>query len=642
MEKYSIIKGTKGEVMYKGNVWKTNIVISLILIIGFSLTAFFSYKANYQASISTIEHVSKLSAEGINFQFTNVFSKPVNISLTMSHDSLLIEHLQQEEASLENGSFLPITKQYLRKYYEEYDFDSVFLVSVKSGRYYNFNGFDRVLEKGNPENDWYFHLLNSDLDYTLNVDNDEVNGADNEITAFVNCKIEDASGDVIGVVGVGIQAKSLKAMLQEYEEEYHVTAQLISDTGNIQISTAYTGYEAQNWFTLRKQEALKDEILSWKSNTENLELWSEDAQGEETFIVAHYIPEISWTLLVEQNTGGIVKEMRAQLYQTILILFLVVASVLAIVTTLIHNFNKRIMELVDVRKDMFKQATETLYDSIYELNLTRNTYVDKKTENYFNTLGAKGLPFNESLKAIAESQIKEEYRDGYVQMFNPENAIREFNEGNTHLYYEFMIALDGTNYHWIRVDAFMFYSEEDGCIHMFSYRKNIDKEKRQEKQAATDEMTGFYTKSATERLINQELMKQTDTSYAFFIFDIDNFKQVNDQCGHAFGDACIQEFTSIIRTHFSKDTILGRIGGDEFVAFLSIPKEEWLIEKAKEISKALDTEIIKGEKRWHISSSIGIAVSHQEGKSFEYLYHCADKALYETKQKGKNGYTKYE
>lgn len=627
--------------MQNRKVWKTNVLISLILVIGFSLTAFFSYRANYQASISTIEHVSKLTAEGIHYQFTNTFTKPVNISLAMSHDSLLIEHLHQEEAALENGSFIPITRNYLQKYYDEYGFDSVFLVSVKSGRYYNFNGYDRVLEKNDEENEWYFNLLESDLEYTLNVDNDEVMGADNEITTFVNCKIKDAEGETIGVVGVGIRAKSLTSMLAAYEEEYKVNAQLIDHEGNIEISTAFTGYEKQNWFTLKQQEGLREQILNWKNSTDNLELWSEDEHGEENFIVAQYIPEISWTLLVEQNTGGIVKEMRTQLYQTVFILLLVVASVLGIVTTLIHKFNKRIMELVEERQDMFKQVTEALYESITEMNLTRNCYVGKKTEEYFANLGAGGLPFDEGLRAIAKKQIKEEYRERYVQLFQSENAIKEFKAGNTHLSYEFMITMDGMEYHWIRVDAFMFYSEEDGCIHMFSYRKNIDKEKKQEKQAATDEMTGFYTKSATGRLINQELTKKEHAQYAFFIFDIDNFKQVNDQCGHVFGDDCIKRFTQIIRSHFMKDAILGRIGGDEFVAFVPIQDEAWVLKKVAELNKALDTTLENGVLHWHISSSIGIAISPYAGDTFEALYTCADIALYETKQKGKNGYTLY-
>ena len=101
-------------------------------------------------------------------------------------------------------------------------------------------------------------------------------------------------------------------------------------------------------------------------------------------------------------------------------------------------------------------ATEQLYDSIYELNLTKNCYVGKQTEEYFKSPGAGGLPFDQGLRVIARKQIKEEFREGYVSMFTPENAIREYEAGNNHLQYDFMISQNGEDYHWIRVETFLF------------------------------------------------------------------------------------------------------------------------------------------------------------------------------------------
>ena len=75
----------------------------------------------------------------------------------------------------------------------------------------------------------------------------------------------------------------------------------------------------------------------------------------------------------------------------------------------------------------------------------------------------------------------------------------------------------------------------------------------------------------------------------FFIFDIDNFKQANDQFGHAFGDACIKEFTRIIKTSFRETDLLGKLGGDEFAAFIPVSSEDWVEEKATELSQSLHT-----------------------------------------------------
>lgn len=109
----------------------------------------------------------------------------------------------------------------------------------------------------------------------------------------------------------------------------------------------------------------------------------------------------------------------------------------------------------------------------------------------------------------------------------------------------------------MRIDAYIFLSQEDNCIHMFTYRKNIDAEKQIERRASTDEMTGFLTKTATEHSIMSELSEKPEDLYAFFIFDIDNFKQANDQFGHSFGDYCLKEFTEVIRNHFRDGDYIG-------------------------------------------------------------------------------------
>lgn len=630
-------------VLKNNKLLKTNIIVSAILLIGFTLTAMFSYQANYKASLDSIEKISFLTAEGIYYQLTSMFTKPLNIALTMAHDSLLKQHLSIEKHYLKNHAYIETTKDYLKSYKEKYGFDSVFLVSTATQRYYNFNGLDRILKKEDPENVWYYNLLKTPVEYSLNIDNDEVEGADNDITVFINCKIENTHGEVIGIVGVGIHIEYLKELLESYEKKSQVKAYLIDTDGSIEISTMHTGYENIDWFKYYGQESIRKKIMDWKKDASNLEVWtsSHATSNEKSYIVTRYIPELSWHLIIEQNTGHILKSIRDRIFQTAFLVGAVVLTVVVIITTVIKNFNKQIAELIEERETIFRKATEELYDTIYELNITKNSYVGERTAQYFASLGAEALPYDEGLRLIAEKQIKEEYREGYISTFRPENVIREYERGNNHLWYEFMISQDGARYYWMRIDAYIFYFPEDRSIHMFTYRKNIDEEKGKERQAEIDEMTGFYTKKATERLICRQLAETPKIRHAFFIFDIDNFKQANDSCGHAFGDFCIRTFTDILRQHFRSEDVLGRIGGDEFVAFIPIPDMEWMENKAKELSSALHVTCVDGTSSWNMSASIGIAVAPESGTDFEMLYKNADVALYMTKKKGKNGFTIY-
>ena len=131
--------------------------------------------------------------------------------------------------------------------------------------------------------------------------------------------------------------------------------------------------------------------------------------------------------------------MKTQLYLTCVILITVILIVLLVTTAVIRKFNRQITALVEERQTNFKRATEEMYDNIYELNITKNCYVGKRTEEYFESLGAKGLPYDQGLRVIARKQIKDEFREGYVSTFTPENVIKEYNNNNNHLRYDFMI-----------------------------------------------------------------------------------------------------------------------------------------------------------------------------------------------------------
>lgn len=638
--------------MKKNILVRTNILICAVIIAGFILTAALSYRANYSASIESIEQVSTLTSEGIYYQINRTFTKPVNISLTMANDSLLKELLSAESGSLADKQYTEKIQNYLSTYQEKYDYESVFLVSRESGRYYTYKGLDRVLKEGDAENDWYFQMLDSKEDYSMNVDNDEVIGAENEITVFVNCKIKNDRGEILGIVGVGMRIGHLQELLQGYQDEFGVNAYLVNDDGTIEISTDYTGFEGVSLFEEKKYaKDVKEKMTEWKREESADSFWSKaSGTGEKKeFIVTRYLPELQWHLVVERDAGEMVKKLNRQLGLTVAVIVVIILVILLIITRVIHSFNKRIISLTQSveqgRRTMFEKATEQLFDKIYELDITNNCPANKATEDYFEELGAPyGTPYDKALRIVAGKQIKEEFREGYIETFKPENVLKAHAEGHDTLRYEFMILNENQDYYWMRITARIVPWEGDGSIHMLTYRQNIDAEMRQEQRlqvlAQTDEMTGLLTKGATERQIKRRIMEEPGRSHALFLFDIDRFKEANDIHGHAFGDSVIKTFAKTIRQHFRKDDLIGRIGGDEFAAFITVSDEEWVREKAAELLKALEQLHCIGEKSWKITASIGVAVAVDS--DFGTFYKNADDALYQSKKGGRNRYTIYK
>lgn len=629
----------------KNVLMRTNVLVCIVIILGFATTSFISYRSNQGIFHKDIENVTALTSEGIYHQIDSLFIKPVNISLTMANDSLLEGFLAEENARAGDAEFIESMRTYLDTYRQKYDYDSVFLASSLTKRYYHFNGVDRVLEAGNPENDWFYRFLDSGEECALNIDNDEVAGASNEITVFINCRIKDAGGKTLGVVGVGFRVNHLQQMFQNYKDKFGVGVCLIDAGGDVQISTEQTGYERVNLFDFCPYPNLKSEILNNRADKQTF--WYSSSSGS-GYLVSAYIQSLGWHLLVENDTTALDRQLARQFMREVLIIALIIAAVLIIITSVIHKYNKRIIELTVVKeqehRSQFQVATEQLYENIYEIDITHNRAASEETELYFESLGApRKTPYDKALQIIAQKQIKEEFQQGYIDTFSPESVRRAYENSVHNLRYDFMINTDGADYYWMRITAQLFYWDEDDSIRMMVYRQNIDEERRRElylyDQMQKDSLTGLFHKVATQEHIRALLLKNSGSCFAFFILDVDSFKNINDRLGHAVGDAVLVEFARTIQSMFREDDVVGRIGGDEFVAFFSVPDEEAAQKKAQSLTAVLRRKIEVEGHSFEISSSIGVAVAPHAGTDFETLYRNADAALYQTKKRGKNGFT---
>ncbi len=171
---------------------------------------------------------------------------------------------------------------------------------------------------------------------------------------------------------------------------------------------------------------------------------------------------------------------------------------------------------------------------------------------------------------------------------------------------------------------------------------DIDMQKTYEVLSKTDLLTNCLNKITTENIINETILAEKNSYHALFIVDIDNFKAVNDNLGHHFGDIVLKEIALELQTQFRIEDIVGRIGGDEFIVFVkNVSSNDIITSKAEAIAKAFQNNFTGENGNYKISGSIGISVFPKDGKTYSDLYKAADKALYHSKSKGKDCYTFY-
>lgn len=155
-------------------------------------------------------------------------------------------------------------------------------------------------------------------------------------------------------------------------------------------------------------------------------------------------------------------------------------------------------------------------------------------------------------------------------------------------------------------------------------------------KADTDLLTGLNNKIATERKIQEYLDRNPDKQCLFFLFDIDNFKKINDTLGHAFGDEVLRSLGKQLSNEFRVTDIIGRTGGDEFILFLKDVNDEIIEKEATRFANFFRSFKAGEYVKYSATSSIGATVYPRDAKDYHGLYTTADSALYEAKRQGKN------
>ena len=169
--------------------------------------------------------------------------------------------------------------------------------------------------------------------------------------------------------------------------------------------------------------------------------------------------------------------------------------------------------------------------------------------------------------------------------------------------------------------------------------QTVDQIKGLKKNASTDQLTGLLNKVSSQIELSKMCKKALG---ALMMIDLDSFKLVNDIHGHAMGDQVLINFADILRSAVRPTDILGRMGGDEFVAFCQgIHDEQTVAAKSKFINERIvemAKRLMGEDMNIPLGASIGCAFVPMSGTDFAELYQKADKALYGVKQNGKHGY----
>ncbi|MEG1441930.1 MAG: diguanylate cyclase, partial [Oscillospiraceae bacterium] len=289
-------------------------------------------------------------------------------------------------------------------------------------------------------------------------------------------------------------------------------------------------------------------------------------------------------------------------------------------------------------------------DSIlnFSVNVTKNIITDGANKWLGVINHTKNSPYIDCVMRGIQDVVHPEDIEIVKKGYSLENLKELNSKGIKTFRMEYRRLASDNRYTWVRNVATLVNDPLTGELIAEFRLEDIDLTKRAQLEliarSERDGLTGLYNVVTAQSLI-QESLRICDISKkrsAFFIFDVDDFKGINDTLGHSIGDNVLAEIAAITKSLFRDMDVIGRLGGDEFIIFMeNIRSNITAKKKAEELVKSLTRCRADNGRIVTFSVSIGVAFSDEVNNTYEKLYTNADLALYKAKENGRNQFCIY-
>ncbi|MEG0577405.1 MAG: GGDEF domain-containing protein, partial [Bacilli bacterium] len=309
----------------------------------------------------------------------------------------------------------------------------------------------------------------------------------------------------------------------------------------------------------------------------------------------------------------------------------------------LKNSTKEMNEYMTLLQDqMFKNSVYSQALSMFAFNIkSKKVVIYQENGAYHNVIDIDYEKVVEELTNRAHLKDKEKVKN-FFNYDNIRNIYHRYSHKDRIEYRSFNEK--SNDYIWVRFRIQFERQSSNSELLMIAYANDINEEKQKqleiEFKAKRDGLTGLYNKLTFNQHVDKYLTERNSKiSYdAYMIIDLDNFKDVNDNLGHTIGDTVIKVVSIIIEKVCNDNGYAGRFGGDEFVVFLYKQQSYAEIENKADI---IISHIKRDIAEYNVTASIGICFVGNDEDS-KQLFNKADKALYKSKNNGKNKFTVYK
>ncbi|MEG1799032.1 MAG: diguanylate cyclase [Synergistaceae bacterium] len=409
----------------------------------------------------------------------------------------------------------------------------------------------------------------------------------------------------------------------------------------IHVSSLNNGGNIFEFF--RKSALLNGASLSslqndFSNGTEGIVSYQFD--GKQRYAIYHPLGLKGWFIfnavpqdIIESEVSYLTKSGAKVAFAISLISFLFVFIIIVLerrTVKIIKEEHKRTQE----SNEKFRVAMQSMGATTWDYDLKAHEIIPTEESNELHgfTSSVKNVPNSLIDSGYVHPDSAEEFRAMYARLF----AGVPYAEGVFR-----MRRPDGKGWWYEHIRYINQYTLDGDPYCAIGIGQDVTDKQNLMTAAQTDLLTDVLNhNSAIDKISSLIDSLDTDGICALFMVDVDHFKSVNDTLGHQCGDSVLMCTAKNIKDLFRAGDVVGRVGGDEFLAFVhSVPDIAIIRRKAEMIVSSVHSGC-RSTLEISVFVSVGVAILNQ-GESFEELYKHADTALYEAKKEGRNRFVFY-
>lgn len=312
-------------------------------------------------------------------------------------------------------------------------------------------------------------------------------------------------------------------------------------------------------------------------------------------------------------------------------------------------------------EEHFRMLAENMADIVWRVNAQmRFTYVNAADQK------VRGFAREEVIGTYVRDNLTRQGQDMLEEEYQKREALN-----NRHMALKYELPMrhkDGSEV-WIEILSVPIYGSEGNINGYQGMGRDVSERRRHEAkllrsqqqmqhrlQAITEEksalqalsirdpLTGLYNRRYLDEVLPRELArsKRAGNHLAVIMVDLDHFKKVNDQYGHAAGDEVLKAMAGLMIKDVRESDLVCRYGGEEFVAIMPNMSADQALDRIESWRQTAEgMSVVCGDRNVTVTLSAGIAAFPEHADSVDLLLACADEMLYQSKREGRNRISVY-